>query len=87
MKAMHLFHEAVIDTIDAMHECGVSTVRDLHGYEDANAYVESLFTHVQDVLWDDDDPDTARDAAIAVANAAQILADLVTAETRERATR
>jgi len=87
MRSLNLFTNAVVDMVDVLCDTGVANVAELHSYEDANAYVEPLFAHVQDMLWDDDDPDTARDAAIAVANAAQILADLVTAETRERATR
>lgn len=80
MRAMRLFTEAVINTVDAMDECGVSTVSELHDYQDANEHVERLYDYLTDLLWDDDDPDPGMDVSVSLVNAAQDMANLVMAE-------
>jgi len=81
MKAMHLFTEAVLDTVDAMEECGVSTVEALHGYQDA--WQHRLQDYITDLLWDDNDPDHAMTVSLSLCNAAQDMANVVMAAIEE----
>lgn len=76
MKALHLFIEAVLDTVEAMHECGVSTVSELHDHQDASEHIGRLYDYLTDLLWDDDDPDPGMNVSLSICNAAQDMANL-----------
>ena len=80
MHSLAVFNKAVVDTVDAMHEFGVSTVSELHDHIDANSLVERLYSYVTDLLWNDDDPDPGMNHAIEIVNAAQSMANVMIAE-------
>lgn len=72
---LKLFRQAVVDTVEAMDEVGVSTVAELHDYEDANEHVFGLLDYVAE-LFQDDDPDRAWVIGVSICDAAQTVAEV-----------
>lgn len=80
MRALTVFNKAVVDTVEAMTELGVSTVSELHDHIDANSLVEEIYSLATDLLWNDNDPDPGMDDALVIASAAQSMANVIVAE-------
>lgn len=80
MRTLTLFFEAVADLIDAMNRNQVNTIDNLGAEIDVSGPTEGIADFVDELLWDENNPEQSRDDAHIVALAAQIIAMCVREE-------